>query len=283
MIPRGLRAAFYYVDHWGVPVVPVEPGTRWSLMGPTGPGHRNATSDKAILTDLWVRYPHADAAVASTDKLVVIDVDAKHGFDGRDTLADLEERYGPLPEAPTATTPNGGLHYYFRAVADVRSSVARLGTAVDVRGKGSLLFPPPCRGYSYWIGYSAADLELPELPAGWIAALRRLEDGRGEPGEPFVLPDEIGAGGRNDTLFRYAASMRAREVPVELIEGALRKANRERCAPPLGDREITTILRSVSALPAGRSSIRRHQQPSIRRGHRLSLRRRNPGWKSATA
>jgi hypothetical protein len=249
---RGFRAARFYIEKWRTRVVPVERGTRWSLIGPTGPGHERATDDLDLLEKVFRRHPHADAALRATDKLTMMDVDVKHGLDGRVYFADLEERYGSLPECPTVQTPSGGFHYYFKAVPGIRSSVSRLGTAVDVRGAGSLVFPPPCKGYEYLIGYSAADLELPELPPGWVAALRRLESASGEPGEPFVLPDEIEAGTRNSMLFRYGASMRAREVPLELLTGAIQKANRERCFPPLGDREIAAIIRSVSAFPAGR-------------------------------
>lgn len=252
--PLGLRAAHWYVDHWGVRVVPVIPGTRRAAIGATGPGHQRASCDHATIEEWWRLWPQADCAILTTGRVVVLDADVKHGLDGRDTLRDLAGRYGRRPDAPTATTPHDGEHEYYQASGGIRSSVAKLGANVDVRGDGSLVFPPPCRGYEYLAGFSAADLPLPALPAGWIAALRRIDQARGEPGDPFRLPDEIERGRRNDTLFRYAASMRAREVEMTMLEGAVRRANQERCTPPLRENELRAILRSVETYAAGRRS-----------------------------
>jgi len=253
--PRGLRAARWYVTNWHARVVPVVPGSRAAVFGSTGRGHERASDDPNTIMDWWTRWPWVDAALLTTDRLVLLDADTKHGIDGRDTRRDLEERYGALPDAPTTTTPHGGEHRYFAAPpGGVRSSVAKLGAGLDVRGNASLVYPPPCRGYAYLIGFAANDVPLPELPARWVDAIRRLDEARGEPGEPFRLPDFVGKGERNDTLFRYASSMRARLVEFAMLCGAVRRANRERCSPPLKDREVDAILASVETYPAGRQA-----------------------------
>lgn len=253
MMPAGLRAARWYIAHWGVRVVPTAPASRRALIGTTGSGHERASDDPGTIDSWWRRWPWAEAALLTTNRLLLLDVDVKHGIDGRETVRELEERYGALPDAPMVTTPSGGLHYYFRALTGgARSSVAKLGAAVDVRGDGSLVYPPPCRGYTYLIGYTAADVALPELPARWVDAIRRLDDAHGELGDPFRLPDCIGKGERNDTLFRYACSMRARMVEWTLLAGAVRRTNQARCRPPLGIREVDAILSSVESYAAGR-------------------------------
>ncbi|MBX3027666.1 bifunctional DNA primase/polymerase [bacterium] len=249
--PRGLRAAQWYIAHWHTRVVPMRPGTRWTCIGPTGVGHQRASDDLDQLDRWWQRFPDADCALLTTDRLLILDADRKHGVDGCDTLHDLEQRYGPLPDAPTVTTPHHGEHRYFQAPGGIRNSVAKLGAGVDIRGDNSLVFPPPCRGYAYLIGYSAADLPLPELPPLWVAAIRHLDELRGEHGDPFRLPDTIGKGERNDTLFRYAASMRARKVEWKLLCASVHTANTERCDKPLGKREVNAILASVESYDAG--------------------------------
>jgi hypothetical protein len=249
----GLHAARVYLGRWRVPgVVPTIPHSRRSLIGPTGEGHTRASADPATLAAWWQRWPWADAALVTTGAVVLIDCDTKHGIDGRDTLAELERRYGRLPDAPTATTPHGGEHRYFRAPAGgVRSSTAKLGAAVDVRGDRSLVFPPPCHGYTWHVGYEAEAVALPALPIVWVAALRTLEAAR-ERTPRFLLPDAIEKGTRNDTLFRYACSMRARAVEWTLATAAVQRANTERCRPPLGTRELGAILASVEGYPIGR-------------------------------
>src|SRR5262249_3940264 len=48
------------------------------------------------------------------------------------------------------------------------------------------------------------------------------------------------------TLTSLAGSMRRRGVGFEAILGALREENARRCAPPLDDREVESIARSIS-------------------------------------
>lgn len=249
----GFEAAQSHIERWQVRgVLPVFPATRRVLIGEAGEGFARASTDPAVLATWWQRWPWADAACVSTDAVMLIDCDAKHGIDGRDTLAELEQRYGRLPDAPTATTPHRGEHRYFRApTGGMRSSSSKLGAAVDVRGDRSLLFPPPCRGYDWLIGYEAEELALPALPILWVAAIRMLDQTH-QQGPRFVLPDEIETGTRNDTLFRHACSMRARQVEWSQLAGAVRRANLERCHPPLGEREVKAILASVESYPAGR-------------------------------
>lgn len=254
MTPAGLRAARFYLQHWRTRVVPVAPGRRAALVGATGPGHEQASDDPDTIVKWWRRWPWADPALLTTGRIVLLDIDVKHGIDGRDTLHDLEQRHGALPPTPTAETPHGGLHLYFRAPAvELKNSVAKLGAAVDIRGRASLVYPPPCRGYSYLLDSRPDELALAELPAAWVSAIQALDAARGEWGESFRLPDVIEKGIRNDVLFRYAASMRAREVEWTWLTSAVWRANAERCSPPLPNREVTAILRSAEAYPVGRS------------------------------
>jgi hypothetical protein len=67
----------------------------------------------------------------------------------------------------------------------------------------------------------------------------------------FNTPKEIPSGERNNVMFRYAASMRAKGSSPEAIFAALAAENRIKCHPPLPDSEIKAIAASASKYPAG--------------------------------
>lgn len=106
------------------------------------------------------------------------------------------------------------------------------------------------------------DAPLASLP-GWVyeqkAKLELVEGGssdseiRGE--SRFVLPDVIGEGSRNITLFRYGCSLRAHGWSFADIIGELQRVNGERCTPPTGDAELRKIAKSASKHPPGKAYI----------------------------
>ncbi len=66
-------------------------------------------------------------------------------------------------------------------------------------------------------------------------------------GAPFVLPVRILAHepSRNDTLWRYGRSLKAKGWKLLRILAALETANRERCEPPLPDDELGEIAHNI--------------------------------------
>lgn len=61
----------------------------------------------------------------------------------------------------------------------------------------------------------------------------------------------IREGGRNGALTSLAGSMRKRGMSDEALTAALHAENKARCAPPLPDDEVQTIVRSIIKYPAG--------------------------------
>ena len=64
-------------------------------------------------------------------------------------------------------------------------------------------------------------------------------------------PGKVKEGHRNDTLFRLGASLRTKGMTVGEISAALLEANRQRCSPPLPDREVTKIAESCGRYRCG--------------------------------
>lgn len=53
--------------------------------------------------------------------------------------------------------------------------------------------------------------------------------------QKFTLPEIIVEGMRNDTVFRYGASLEGLGIEDAQIERRLREANAQRCIPPMED------------------------------------------------
>jgi len=195
------------------------------------------------ITDWWTEWP--DALIGHPTGMrssssgpwceVVIDVDVKRGAYGLETLAELEQDYGPLPETCTSRTRSGGQHRWFWTRAEVRNSAGKVGrreaVGLDVRGEGGFVIVPPSAGYE-WIGDSwmtpDGDVQLAELPDAWVNALIRraqkqendaarlawiAESDRSREQTSDVvtrLMAELAAapkGTRNDTLSRHAFTL----------------------------------------------------------------------------
>jgi hypothetical protein len=98
----------------------------------------------------WARrpmdMPGLDCAYA---EIVVIDCDRREERDGEATFRELCRREGiELIGVPTAKTPSGGRHFYFKQPAGDRigNSAGELGPGIDVRADGGfVVVPGACR------------------------------------------------------------------------------------------------------------------------------------------
>lgn len=186
------------------------------------------------LEEWWKEFPDANVAIVtgSASGIVVIDVDNKKGISGEVTLRALQEKLGGLPPTLTARTPHG-VHYYFSYPdAPIQSSVGRLGEGIDVRSDLRGSAPVEDRPG----GISMADVDPAALPEAWLKLLA---------GGQQRAASEIPSGSRNDTVFREACRLRARNVPRDQALAELREFNATRCEPPLDDREVLVCLKSA--------------------------------------
>lgn len=74
----------------------------------------------------------------------VLDVDRHGDVNGFESLAELIERHGQLPETYTVKTGGGGRHFYFFCPADfeVHSSAGLLAPGLDIKGERSYVVAP---------------------------------------------------------------------------------------------------------------------------------------------
>jgi hypothetical protein len=114
-----------------------------------GGWQQRATSDEAEIRKMWTehdpvlnttRVKNYNIGI-STEGLLVLDVDAKNGKRGLESLAELDTFEG-VPATLTVETPTGGLHLYFIPESPVANSAGKLGAGLDVRGNGGSVVGP---------------------------------------------------------------------------------------------------------------------------------------------
>lgn len=208
-------------------------------------GCTNASSEVADVDQWWAVFPDANIGIATGDAsgIVVLDVDTE----GLDTLANLERIYGDLDPTWSVQTGSGGMHLYYRMPnADVRNSASSIGPGLDVRGNGGYVVAPPSlhlsgSRYRWSEGWHPSKVALADVPE-WL--LRKMVPAQAlRATQP--LPKVIKEGMRNTWMASAAGAMRRKGFGEDAILAALRVENRARCSPPLDDRELERIARSI--------------------------------------
>lgn len=252
------RAAADYIGR-GLAVIPLRRGQKV----PATPHGINDWSDNPDQVPIWWGMePWANVGIVTgqpSGGVFAIDLDVHDpAHSGIDTLRDWEAVHGELPETWEQVTGSGGRQLFYRASRRVRNSAnGELG--VDVRGDGGFVVAPPSihpNGEPYEWSASPDDCEIADandLVWEFVDYVRPSstagEGGGSKP--PFELPGEIAAN-RNDTLFRYASSLREKGLDEASIRVLVIDANERLCRPPLPVAEIDrTIMRTVSRYEPG--------------------------------
>ena len=160
----------------GIRVIPIRPGTK-------SPSIENwttqATTNPDTITQWWTTtYRNWGVGIvtgrATNRQFFVIDIDEHDPQQsGHDTLADLENEHGKLPDTITVLTPTGGKHLYYSTPIPIRNDAGRrLGPGLDIRGDGGQVLAPPTihpngQPYQFEHGYSINEHRLAEAP-NWL-------------------------------------------------------------------------------------------------------------------
>ncbi len=187
--------------------------------------------------------------------LVVLDLDGQEGIEA---FGDLAEGRGlGHVDYALAQTPRGGNHLFFSTDKPI-PSVPDLLPKVEVKGEGGMATLSPSKGakgpYTWLIDPQLAleghaPRQLPPLPGWLLEMIFRKKQTR----ESFTLPEVIGDGERNVTLFQLASSLRAKGLTPDEILATLEAAN-SRCVPPKPRVELVSIAKSASRYPPGEAT-----------------------------
>jgi hypothetical protein len=131
--------------------------------GATTNGRRwGNTNDPATVRAYWLKHPDANIGLPTGEdnKIFVFEFDTPEGHevDGATALAELEAKYGKLPETLQSQSPSGSIHYYFNHPGFyVKSSAGEIAPGIDIKGDGGMVFAPPSnrpgRGVYCWLNH----------------------------------------------------------------------------------------------------------------------------------
>jgi hypothetical protein len=215
-----------------LPVFPFEPFGKKPVMDTYSWG-RLGLSEKI---NFFLDNSSLNVGLRIPRNICVIDVDTK--FNGSLNLPEFQE---------TLSVSTGrGFHYYFSSDAVVNKSSSGVLPSIDTRCKGSFVVIPPSQHKS-GVHYEWLNLKRPQsLPIKfrreWRTAYFKKSAGRNKfrfNGE-FILQ-----GTRNDILWRYGRSLRARGLDYVEIENALNMANQENCIPKLSSIELNKWIKHI--------------------------------------
>lgn len=269
-IPPCGAAALDYVSR-GLAVIPVAPGGKVPV---TKQGVNDWSDNPEQVKAWWGIGEHAGRPYADPTRnvgivcgqvsggLVCIDVDSHDDVDGRETLKTWQVEHGDLPETITQITGGGGLQLFYRVDREIRPSTnGALG--IDIRGDGSFAVAPPSlhpSGEHYEWSISPDDCDVADADSRVYAFIDYVRPdhstGRAGGEKPlFELPDVIERD-RNNTLFKYACSLRERGLGGADIATLVETKNSTNCKPPLPAAEVRKICQSVLRYNPGNEARR---------------------------
>jgi len=213
----------------------------------TGAGVKDATTDEAVITGWWKRWPNAMIGVAmGHNGLFALDFDPRVDPDTGEIFtletlkAELEEMIGcPLPVSLAAVTQSGGVHVYLKQPGDGGPEIRNRGNLprhVDVRGLGGYVIAPPSvmteTGARYRWLHGRQGMEPADAPARLIEILRSKGQVKGGPGDAAETAV-------NDPSSRQARTERNGDDPVDQARRryaltALDSELKELAATPIG-------------------------------------------------
>lgn len=167
------RAALALAEH-GYRLLPLAPGQKAPLGKLAPHGRKSATDDPDVITGWWSQEPRANIGVACEPSgIAALDVDERSG--GHDALHELERTLGELPETVRALTGGAGQHILFaHPGVELR---AELAPGVEIKSKHYIVVAPSLHpsGRPYAWDIAPGEIDLADVPAPWLAAMRRPE------------------------------------------------------------------------------------------------------------
>ena len=210
----------------------------------TAHGYKDASIDTDQIRRWWLEHSEAGIGivVGAASGLCVLDVDPRSGGDV--SLAQLVDEHGALPDTLSVATAGGGAHHYFSYnKAATRSTIA---PGLELKARDGYVVAPPSRNPETGVAYTWSNdrnTVLADLPE-WLLGRRKII--AREASVPGSTAEIIAEGERSAMLTSLAGTIRKRGATQAGILAFLLAENAARCLPPLPEREVERIARSVA-------------------------------------
>ena len=231
-----IKAALQYLK-MGFSIIPVQknkkPLIAWEQF------QKRRATEQEVRGWFKEKYESQIAIVTgSISGLVVIDIDDP-------TAGEIDRLIPEELTVPTAATPGGGFHLYFKAPSETMSNNTGTVKGCDFRGEGGYVVAPPSAGYTWMPGRSIFDVTMPSLPLSYISyvfsnALYRGNVTFSANAETPTIPKGL----RDETIFHHLNQLvkgGASEAEVRKMALVLAKS----CVPPFPEKELEAKIQSV--------------------------------------
>lgn len=211
------------------------------------------------------RWPDANIGIVTgaVSKLIVLDIDPKHG--GDDSLESLERRFGALPLTVESRTGGGGRHLYFEHPGYPVRNRTGIGQGIDLRGDGGYVVAPPSlhpsgERYAWRSGCSPEERTLAPLPRWFLTATGIPRSGRPLGDWRKLVQEGVPEGQRNSTIASLTGHLLWHGVDAAVVLELLLAWNRLRCRPPLDDAEVAEVVGNILRLHQQEERAERHSR-----------------------
>jgi len=224
-------------------------------------GVKDAAKDKEQIIKWWRQWPFANIGIATglVSGFFVLDID---GWQGEESLRELEEARGKLPDTVEQLTGGGGRHLLFKATRETPNKVA-LAEGIDIRGDGGYIVAAPSEhitGLTYQWEVSSLPGKTPiaEAPE-WLLGMLEPQKGlsRSENEWRNLIRNGAAEGKRNDSIASLTGHLLRHYVDPYVTAELVLMWNESRCKPPLPEEEVLKTIDSVAKLEARRREVAR--------------------------
>lgn len=223
--------------------------------------HQEKQATEGQIQEWWDKTPDANPTIVTgaVSGIVVIDID-----DMPDGIVNLMEYIPKDPDTPTAETPTGGIHLYFKHPGFLIGNNTGLVPGCDFRGDGGYVIAPPSHceyekkgkkieGDYKWLK-DFDEVVLAPLPSAYISFINSFAfkgykggevndcNGLHKTSSDFV--DFFHEGHRNEDLFHVANGLKKGGAEPGLVRKVVQMLALQ-CDPPLSLKEAETIISSA--------------------------------------
>lgn len=202
----------------------------------------------------WTEHPKAMIGIVTgvISGISVIDADLYKMSD--EEKAEFQKIF-PSVKTPTAISPHGGEHYYFKYHAEIPSRA--VGKYVDAKSNGGYIVAPPSAAngtgsYRWQEGMRIDKTPLELVPSIYLSSIRMYLGGcgggwTGNTRSQTVTKSNMSfeEGTRDETIFHIANCLVKGAMPQEEIEQLLYLIGEKICIPAFNKREIYAKIQSA--------------------------------------